>query len=84
MHDGRGINAVHLFQVLQTFLEEPQGFVILHIADMLARDGEASLRERKGVLEVCPAAEHVRPVSAQDDGLRRIPPGAADDGYLTL
>ena len=80
--DGNGINPIDLLNILETFFKEPDGFIILPVADMLARYCKSALCQRKGVLEVRAAAQHFGTVIPERDRLGRIAAGATEKGQF--
>ena len=79
MRNGHRISAIHGFEISETLLKELHRLVIFHIADVLARDGESSFGQRKGIFEISAAAEDFRPVIVKHDRVRRITAGTADE-----
>ena len=62
VYDRHGIDPVNALHVFEAFFVEPQGLIVFHVPDVLARDGESALREGKGILQVSAAAENLRPL----------------------
>ena len=72
VRDGSRRHAKQLFQIGQRLFEEPQGFVILQVANVLAQDGVASLGEAEGVFQLAAAGQQLGRGAAQVESLRSI------------
>jgi hypothetical protein len=73
------IRAIDLFQIGEAFLIEPEGLIVLHIADMLTRNGKCPLGQGEGVLEVRPAPQDLRAIGVKLYGVRCKSSGSAKE-----
>ena len=79
VNNGPWFCPINGLEIRKTFFEELECFIIFHIADMLAWNGEFSLVSVKVFFRSAPQPSTSGPSLTERDRSRRVAPGTTDE-----